>query len=314
MKFTEFAEKSNGEEPQSAIVYGPPKTGKTTLVAQLAKKYKLIWFDIERGAQTLLTVLPKEYWGNVEIIQIADSQNEPNAIKTLVKVFTKNQEHKLCDAHGIVSCMECTKNSAPFTKINLYALDTETVVVVDSLTQLSDSAMAHALGPVDELSKKKIEFDHYDRQGIHLKNILTAQTRLPCHKVFISHEEELSQEDGAKKVCPVGGTRNFSRKVARYFDHAIYTLIKNSSHRSFSASTANPRIQTGSRSGTDLAKLHDITELFLAKPEQFKFKSQIEPPKSMSKDDNGGAVAKNPLLEKVAAAQAAAAAKSSNKG
>ena len=38
------------ENPQSILVYGPAKSGKTQLVAGLVKRgYKLLWLDLEHG-------------------------------------------------------------------------------------------------------------------------------------------------------------------------------------------------------------------------------------------------------------------------
>ena len=42
------------------LIFGSPKSGKTQLAGGLAKKFKLIWFDLESGINTLLK-LPKEY-------------------------------------------------------------------------------------------------------------------------------------------------------------------------------------------------------------------------------------------------------------
>lgn len=298
MKLEAFAAQHNNEAPQSVIMYGPPKAGKTTLAAQLARKYKIIWFDIEKGAQTLLTALPEEYWQNLEIFCVDDSQNIPNGIKTVGKVVSKNATHVICDAHGVVQCMECSKAKAPMSQINLYNLSTEYVVVFDSLTQLSDSAMAHAVGPLDEFEKKKLEYDHYDRQGLLLKNILTAQARLPCHRIFISHEEELEQEDGKKKLCPVGGTRNFSRKVARYFDHVIYCEVKNMKHVANSSSTASMKFNSGSRNNRTLEKSDSILDIFTAKPLELDA-VKIAAPTGIA--GAGKAASNNPILQKLAA-------------
>lgn len=297
MSLVEFAEENKAEAPQCAIFYGPPKAGKTHLVGQLARKYKLIWLDIEDGAQTLLTALPRELWPNVTLIRVSDSQREPNAIKTLGKLFTNNAAHTICKAHGVINCIPCVKEKAAMhPPLNLFTLDNTYVVVTDSLTQLSDSALAHALGPVDTFDKKRIEFDHYDKQGILLKNILTAQQRLPCHSVIISHEEELEQEDGSKKVAPVGGTRNFSRKVARYFDHVVYCEVKNMQHRASSSSTASAKFQSGSRNAKSLEKDDDIVDLFVANVTDKVEQPTLKPPVS------GKA---NSVLERIQQANAA---------
>jgi hypothetical protein len=296
MNLNELAATNTIELPQSAVVYGPPKAGKTALVCQLARKYKVLWLDVENGAQTIVSALPQEFWSNLNLIQIQDSQREPNAIKTIGRLFTKNANHVICEKHGVIGCIECTKDKASTQTLNLYDLDTNWVVAVDSLTQVADSAMAHSLGPVDEFDKKKIEFDHYDRQGLLIKNILTSFSRLRCHVVFISHEEELEQEDGSKKLCPVGGTRNFSRKVSRYFGHVVYCEVKNQKHRASSGTTAHNKVLTGSRTARELETGDSILDLFVAKQGAFEVIPTIRPPAAKP----AGNAATNPVLAKLA--------------
>lgn len=303
MDLNQFAELTTAEGPQSAMLFGPPRAGKTTLAAQLARQYNVLWIDIEKGAQTLLSAVPREFWHRFHIIQVDDTQDNPNAIKTVGKLFCTPAKHKVCSAHGVIGCMDCVKNKAAMEEFNLYELDTSWVVVVDSVTQLSDSALAHSLGKVDWDDKKKAEFDNWDRQGLLLKNILTSQKRLRCHRVFISHEEELEQEDGTKLLTPKAGTRNFSRMVGRYFDHLIYVHIKNNKHTATSSSTAHPKYLTGSRNNVKLEAGDDICNLFKAKIQPFDAKVAIESAPSAGMEKNSEPAAKpatpNALLAKM---------------
>lgn len=293
LNLKQLSQQEQEEGPQSVMVYGPPKSGKTWLVSQLVKKYNLIWIDVEKGYQTLFSSVPEEFQENINLILVRDTQEIPNAIRTVGHLFCENRTQKVCLEHGVVSCTECTRNKAETQEINLYDLGREHIVVVDSLTQLSDSALAHALGKVGIFDKKKAEYDHWDRQGLLLKNILTAMQRLPCHVVMISHEEELEQEDGTKKVSPTAGTRNFSRKVGRYFDHLIYCEIKNKAHRQLSASTASLKIQSGSRNNIELENGDDILELFKPK------KKSAEDDKGSKPNLGGSASSSSALLAKI---------------
>ena len=303
MKVSAKKRETGGQGPQSAIFYGPPKSGKTFAAAQFSKDYNLLWLDCEKGYQTLFTAITDEMAEKVELVVVNDTQDKPNAVKTIGKLFTENRKHRICDEHGIIACPECSKNpNATYVDTNLYELDTSWIVVVDSLTQLSDSAIAHALGKVDTFDKKKVEYDHYDRQGLLLKNILTATQRLPCHTIFISHEEELEQEDGSKKLCPVGGTRNFSRKVTRYFDHCVYFEIKNAQHRANSDTSSARKYQAGSRNNVALEKDDDLLSLFLPKERSPDAKAPATAVKqTITKPASPG----NALLQKAAASRAA---------
>jgi hypothetical protein len=283
------------EPPQSCIVYGPPKSGKTTLVAQLARKYKVIWIDTEHGFQTLFSALPKEFWPNLELIVVKDSVEIPRAIRMLTKLFKSQVPIKICRDHGDVACALCLAKTDSFL-LDPKKLDSGTVLVVDSLTQVSDSAMAHALGQSGEMVFKKKEYTHWDNQGLLLKGILTSQQRFPCHTVFISHEEELPQEDGTNKLTPVGGSRNFSKTVTRYFDHVVYTSIRNKKHCINSTTTGDIRVQAGSRNQVDIKSIDDFLKIFAINySEQGKKATlQFSSEKDVTAELEAEAAAKNP--------------------
>jgi SpoVK/Ycf46/Vps4 family AAA+-type ATPase len=89
------------------LIYGESMTGKTTLAGTLAAKYKMIWFDLEKGYESLLK-LPAAAQENIELIAIPDSKIYPIAIETFLKVFT-GKEVFICEEHGKVSCPVCKK-------------------------------------------------------------------------------------------------------------------------------------------------------------------------------------------------------------
>ncbi len=261
---TELAAQPMPEPPQSLLVYGAPKTGKTTLVCQLARKYKVIWVDTEHGFQTIFGALPKEYWENLHPIIVDDSQEVPRAARMLTKVFRQKSLMKICKLHGDVACPLCVTKTDHFL-LDPTKLDTSWVLVVDSLTQLSDSALNHVVGFSGELVFKKKEYTHWDNQGLLLRGILTAQQRMKCHTAFISHEAELEQVDGTNKITPVGGTRNFSLTIARYFDHVVYLSIRNKKHCISSTTISDVRVQAGSRNQVDVKNVDDFINIFQVK-------------------------------------------------
>ena len=59
----------------------------------------------------------------------------------MLKVITGNECH-ICDEHGKVSCPICKKENKPEVRVCLKELSNDSVVVVDSLTQLTNSAIA----------------------------------------------------------------------------------------------------------------------------------------------------------------------------
>ena len=229
-------------------VFGGPKSGKTQLVGALSSHYNLLWFDLENGIETLMK-LPLSQQEKVEVIKIPDTKVFPIAIETMLKVISGNKV-SICDAHGKVSCPLCKKDNLQTTDVELNSLDDSWIVVVDSGTQLSQSAMNHITKAQPELYKP--EWSDYRSQGALLEKFLSQVQQAKYNIVFITHEAEVEMEDGKKKLVPICGTTNFSRNTAKYFDHVVYADLKNKSHRFASATTYAANILTGSRTDVSL--------------------------------------------------------------
>ncbi len=233
-----------------ALVFGGPKSGKTQLVSELSSAFNLLWFDLENGWETLLK-LPSSQQERIELIQIPDTKVYPIAIETMLKVIT-GAAVKICEKHGKVSCPICTKESAAMTEVCLNDLGQETIVVIDSLTQLSNSAMNFLTKNQDDTYKP--EWTDYRNQGQLLDKLLSQIQQARYNIVVITHESEVEMEDGRKKLVPVAGTTSFSRNTAKYFDHIIYSEVKNRKHAFASSTTYANNILTGSRTDVEIEK------------------------------------------------------------
>lgn len=240
------------------LIYGESMTGKTTLAGTLASRYKMIWFDLEKGYESLLK-LPEAAQENIELLQIPDTKIFPIAIETILKVFT-GKEVFICEEHGKVACPICKKASAPETRVCLNELDENYIVVIDSLTQLSASTLNFLMKDKEDTAKP--EWDVYRSQGALLEKILSCMQQSKHHIVCISHVVESQQEDGKTKLFPVCGTSNFSRNCPRFFDDVVYVELKNKKHTATCSTTYANNITAGSRLGHSIGEDMNLLSLF----------------------------------------------------
>lgn len=231
-----------------ALLFGPPKSGKTQLAGELSKEFNLVWFDLENGVDTLLK-LPEEQKERIEVISLQDTRSYPIAIETCLKVI-KGGRCEICEAHGKVSCSLCKKESAPVTVVELGVLPLDTIVVFDSLTQLTQSAISHITKNQSE--DYKLNYDDWGNLGKLMDTFLSHVQQAKFQVVCISHETEAEMEDGKTKLVPTAGTRAFSRNTAKYFDEVVYCEVKNKKHIAASSTLYNGNILTGSRTGSVL--------------------------------------------------------------
>ena len=230
------------------LLFGPPKSGKTQLAGELSKEFNLLWFDLENGVDTLLK-LPTEQKERIEVVTLPDTRSYPIAIETMLKVI-KGSKLDICETHGKVSCALCKKDSRDFTSVELSSLPLDTIVVVDSLTQLTNSAISHITKNQPE--DYKLNYDDWGNLGKLMDTFLSHVQQSGFHIVCISHETETEMEDGKMKLVPTAGTKAFSRNTAKYFDEVIYCEVKNKKHIAASSTVYNGNILTGSRSGAIL--------------------------------------------------------------
>ena len=230
------------------IVFGPPKVGKTQLVGTLASEFKLIWFDLENGYNTLLK-LPAQLQERIELIHIPDSKVFPIAVETMLKVFSGNTV-QICDEHGKVGCALCKKDNKPYVEFNINNVPDDTIVVIDSLTQYTNSAIANITR--NKPDDYKMQFDDWGNLRALVEKLLSCVQSASCSIVCISHEEEVEMEDGRKKIVPVCGSSKSSRNTAKYFDHVVYCEVKNKKHIAGSSTAYSNNILTGSRTDVTL--------------------------------------------------------------
>lgn len=293
---------NNTTEPQQILIHGDAGTGKTALIATLVLEgYKLILVDCENGFQTLISHLPAEYYPMVDIIRVRDTKENPIAIETVTKLMS-GKPQKICIKHGKVACVACTTAKAEFETYDFSQLDTKTVVAFDSLTQIVESAKAVATKGLAH--DAKLEHDHWGKMGMYLSIFLGAIQQAPFHVVCTSHSQEIEAPDGAKKLYPVGGTKNASRQTARYFGHVVYTEIKNKKFIAASSAQHHPKVVSKSRAdlAMETGKV-SLGDLLLAKPKQGG--NSVDVQEEIAEDGSSSVVAAtSPMQARLAAARA----------
>ena len=244
---------------QHVLVFGPPKSGKTQILANLAEQgFKLIWFDLENGSSTLLK-LSEEAKNNITLIKIMDTIEAPRAHGTIDKIL-KGGVFKICDAHGTVDCAICKRNNIfddNHTELNIptnhIEADSNTVYILDSASQLTTSINATVTINKDETYKE--QFDDWAAQGKYLNRIFNRLQTSPNHWAVTAHEILAEREDGGKRLVPSIGTTNYAVNSAKFFDHVIYMDKVNLKHRAWSSTSYSNNVITGSRLDIEIERM-----------------------------------------------------------
>ena len=212
---------------------------------------------MENGIKTLLNpaMLKPEFRKNVNVINVPDTRFLPTGITTVLDIF-RGGEKKICYDHGKNNCSLCAKRpEARWSTIDLGKFGDNDILVIDSLSQLSSSALnkvtlAQITKPGGE--EYKASWDDYSAQGSLINQLLSIIQALDIHVAVISHELDVEKAENKEKLVPVGGTRNASKLTAKYFDEAVYCTIVNRKHRAFNSSVYDPSVVTGGRYGVVL--------------------------------------------------------------
>lgn len=260
------------------LLFGPPKSGKTQLAGELSEYFNLIWFDLENGHETLFK-LPQEWQERIELIELKDTPSYPIAIETILKVI-KGQPVDICESHGKVGCAICKRAMTDnpelpnqFTSIELDNLPEDTIVVFDSLTQLTTSA-------INNITKKepddyKMKTDDWGNLAKLIEIFLATVQQARYNRVVISHEIEAETEGKKRTLVPVAGSRNSSRNSAKAFDHVVYCERKNKKHVFASSTQYATNILTGSRTDVTMENSEKPSLLAIFKPEVYKNKPVV---------------------------------------
>ena len=251
------------------VCYGPPKAGKTLLAGAMAEKMNVLFFSLENGHNTLFQ-LPEEWQSRIELVAIPDSKYYPIAIETMMKVF-KGDPCTVCEEHGKVNCPICTKEGKPVVNVHLKGLDETWVVVMDSATQLTASAIANITKGKPE--DYKMQTDDWGSLGKHLDAVFSQVQAARYNVVVLSHEMDIAEEKQPEKLVPLAGSKNFSRNFAKFFDDVVHCKVTNKKHKFGSSTGYSMSTLTGSRSNFALEESIEPKLLDFFKPTEAALKA-----------------------------------------
>jgi len=239
------------------LVYGPPKSGKTVLVATAARipeVQKIYWFDLENGVESLLKMgFTDAEMEKVIVIKIRDTRDNPIAIETILKAFSAKAPVKICEEHGKIDCAPCIAGKKPFIEWCLSMCTHNDIVVLDSGSQLGDSALAAACLGKPQMYKPT--FDEYGMVNKWLGDVMSVvQQATHTNFVVITHEIPLEDNEGKDRIYPLMGSKAFSSKCAKFFGTVAYVHKKLNKHVAGSSSTYRGDLLTGSRVNAVLEK------------------------------------------------------------
>ncbi len=265
-------------QTKRVMVFGASFSGKSLLAGKLAKEFNLTWIDLEAG-HGVLYQLPIEYQENIEIVALPDTRSYPIGIETMLKLVKGPVD--ICELHGKVSCMLCKREKADFVHVDVNSMTHKDILVVDTMTQLSSSAIANITK--DKPDDYKLDYDDWGNLGKLLDIVLSHVQQASYNVVFISHENEVKTEGKKMILAPTGGTRNFSRNITKYFTDVVYLERKNKKHTCISSTTANNTVIAGSQTGVSLEYLEEPSLLPLFLPEKYPMPDAPVTQKALSK-------------------------------
>lgn len=253
---------------QHLCVYGDPKVGKSTLVAELAEAgYKLIIFSTDGGYDVIYKLSP-EALGNIEVFAMQDTRDHPIAINTSRRILD-GKRYSICDIHGRIDCKDCKSKGKGFSFFSAPIGDPKSIVILDHISGMAESAMNLAFKAIpgsaikkdlekeldlssDDISKQ--EWDHHRMQGQLMDGILKQVEHAKFHVICLAHMLEVTMEDKSKKYVPQIGSAPFSSTGGKYFTSIILMELKNGKHRAGSSTTYKAGYLTGSRTDIEIEK------------------------------------------------------------
>lgn len=207
------------------ILMGDSGTGKTGSLVSLVKAgYKLRILDFDSGLHVLGLMVKRqcpELLGNV-MYRTLDDKYEANASGTVIKPYAWVEACKMINRWKFKE-----RDGSEVDLGSPWTWGLDTILVIDSLTFLSQSAFnwAEGLNP-DAKDRRNL---YFEAQGAveHMLAELKADT-FYTNVIVISHIKYMTRQDGQTKGYPVSVGSALSPNIPQYFNSMLQVLTKRS--------------------------------------------------------------------------------------
>ena len=264
----------------SILIYGGAKTGKTRLAASVAELPgidRVLWFDLERGSDTIFSGeagISQTALAKIIPIFFQDTTEYPVAATTMLKLLSSTRP-----LHVDVESGDIKPGKGDQTvSIHYQALPQTTAVVIDTISQLADSIWALL----------QIEFSYRDPRKFwgefhpRMNAIFSCVQASSVIQILLAHEllKEGTQkaEGDTRKVqkavgdiktsailvqddrmIPMCGSQPYSLKVGKYMSTVVRLYLERKAWKSLSSPVTIANVRGGSRLGVDVSKIASPT-------------------------------------------------------
>lgn len=202
-------ENFKSEKPIKMLVMGDTGSGKTGALASLANAgYKLHILDYDNGLDILSTTVKPENLKNVEYETLSEKRKVVNGI--------------VLPANGLPKAF--SKGLALLTEWGNKYTSLQDIIVIDSLTFMSDAALEHVQGGAGHLGKNP-EIQEWGLAMNLIEDMLSIlySTDIQCNVIINSHIKYI-QDEGTGIVKAQINTlgSKLPPKVGRYFNHMLW--------------------------------------------------------------------------------------------
>ena len=219
------------------LLFGEGKTGKTTFTMSLlnlvAQGYHIIYIDADKSMNVAFG-RDVPYADKIDYIQLRD-EAYVTIMPFISYLFSKADFWYDAKTGEVVADYRFHKNPKALTKINASHIDSKTIIILDSLTALSES-MFNKLREKQGYQATSFDKDklyngqvqqYYGVLSTEFAEFLDRLSNINATVFVIAHTKTVEKKDKAgnvieRKIYPLATTINSAESLSKYFDECLY--------------------------------------------------------------------------------------------